>query len=393
MEQTVTADIGELKILFLSDLRFGQPIFGLNPEDVKERKQSEKDNLSRLLQEAKEEKVRYVAICGNLFCRDTFTGGDADFLITLMREHKDLTFLIAPGQEDTVDGVPFYATGRLPDNVHVFKDPGLSRFDFSDAAFYGFPAENTGVSEEIGGERKEADGTAEGEDKMLSLFDGKTAASDGRLQVLMGYLPSPSAKTAATIRSFAADITVLGGGTLAKKTILSQSPLMVVPGFAEGKKPSETGFGTVLLLTAIPGSHAPKLSLTEKVYARHQYLSLSLDVTGATEVNSVREKIADAVRSRGFGPETYLSLTLTGILPASLTLSQDFGNFGTASLFLTDDTLPTGDSDVLSREMSVRGELYRTMESGFRETTGEDRRTVVEAFRLGLAALDDRDLP
>jgi len=58
---------------------------------------------------------------------------------------------------------------------------------------------------------------------------------------------------------------------------------------------------------------------------------------------------------------------------------------------LIDNTLPDLNTDYLRRDMSVRGELYRSLEGGLLAAHEEDRRAVSAAIRLGLAALDDRD--
>ena len=114
-------------------------------------------------------------------------------------------------------------------------------------------------------------------------------------------------------------------------------------------------------------------------------------MNGASSADDIREKIVDFVKMQGYGEETYLRLTLVGSLPAEMGRPDTTDGLSLYGIRLVDNTLPDLNTEYLRRDMSVRGELYRSLEGGLLAAHEEDRRAVSAAIRLGLAALDNRD--
>ena len=54
--------------------------------------------------------------------------------------------------------------------------------------------------------------------------------------------------------------------------------------------------------------------------------------------------------------------------------------------------MPIADAIALSKDMTLRGELFRTLKERFDSPDMRERNVVAMAIRIGLAALDGRDL-
>ena len=63
-----------------------------------------------------------------------------------------------------------------------------------------------------------------------------------------------------------------------------------------------------------------------------------------------------------------------------------------AMLEVDDRTSPTFDGGVLENDMTLRGELYRELYPMLSDGTPEERATAAAALRLGLAALEGRNV-
>ena len=59
---------------------------------------------------------------------------------------------------------------------------------------------------------------------------------------------------------------------------------------------------------------------------------------------------------------------------------------------MIDKTLPLYGTEGLKRDMSVKGELFRNLLPMLEGDNEEDRLVAARAFRVGLAALENRDI-
>jgi hypothetical protein len=104
-------------------------------------------------------------------------------------------------------------------------------------------------------------------------------------------------------------------------------------------------------------------------------------------------KIAAVIKSHGYGEETMLRIRLLGELPTDFVLPQlSAEEFGIYSLDVQDMTTPTYNCAYLERDMTVKGELYRTLLPRLSGGTPEERAAAADALRVGLAALENRDI-
>ena len=362
----------KLRILVAGDLRLDAPFTGLTPEGARQRRAESRSAFRSLAAYAREARISYIVFAGNLTENAFLTGETAAFLLDVFAEYKDVTFVLAGGDAEPYGSRTLYFSHRFPKNFCVFPDKGLTRFDFDGISFYGYL------------------GTSENPETVI--FEGKKPADDERFHVLVGYAASPTDSLLDAVSAFGADASILGSGRFTGVRTYRETPLVLSTGAAEGRGFSVTGFGSVAELEFSRDSEGKcKVLCTPRTYSTRQYLDLTLNVSGAERSGEIRDRIASFIDLQGYGEETYLRLTLVGSLPIEMTrpdVSEDFGLYG---LTLVDNTLPNLDTDYLRRDMSVRGELYRSLEGGLLAASEEDRRAVAAAIRLGLAALDDRD--
>ena len=78
--------------------------------------------------------------------------------------------------------------------------------------------------------------------------------------------------------------------------------------------------------------------------------------------------------------------------PDTARIAASLGDCGFYSLEVEDDTLPLLGDTSLADDMTVRGELYRTLLPKMREGSAEERRIAADALRIGLRALDGRSI-
>ena len=121
----------------------------------------------------------------------------------------------------------------------------------------------------------------------------------------------------------------------------------------------------------------------------------SLDVTGVENDDETIEKIRRRVALKNYKDDTSLRVILEGSVSSeyapNIQRIKDSVE-GLYSLDVKDETVPTLDEELLSQDVSVRGEFYRTLIKTVREGTEEERKAAVLALRLGLSALDDRPI-
>ena len=85
---------------------------------------------------------------------------------------------------------------------------------------------------------------------------------------------------------------------------------------------------------------------------------------------------------------------MTGRVPFGFAIPRTLTgeNFGLATFELDDRTLPSFDDSRVARDMTVRGELCRTLIPAMRVGTDEEQHAAAYALKLGLGALDGRDV-
>ena len=136
------------------------------------------------------------------------------------------------------------------------------------------------------------------------------------------------------------------------------------------------------------------LDLRRVTMALRRYETATVDISGVDSDLEVARRIKGAVEAGGFGRDTALRVTLTGATPPDFTVPREANGeaLGLYYLELLDRTTPTFDAKYLEQDMSVRGELYRSLLPYLTSGTPEERATAARALRMGMAALAGEDI-
>ncbi|MBQ2719722.1 MAG: hypothetical protein IJF73_06610 [Clostridia bacterium] len=366
-----------LRILHVGSVVLGMPYLGLSLEKCKERHRRFPEVFDGLFDYIKRESIDLVLFSGNL-CSRYLTSEDARHLIALLGGVPSCTFVISPGDQDPYDVDSLYVSGRLPKNVRIFENEALEYVDLPalGARVYGWA---------IHGQRSTLSplaGAAVEDSETLNLLSG--CCSIGSRSLFVHVTPEE-------IAAFGADYAAFSHGPStpvrrAGKTLYCHA------GFLEGHSFEEGGEGGVVRIDV---DEDRTLSTRFVPLYRHRYETVTLDITGAKDMSEVLAALRPHVEERGFGEETSLRVILEGRLEPTVMLSpspEEALSFSLYSLDFIDRTRPTLNAEYLERDMTVRGELYRTLLPRINSQNLEESVAVSQAFRAGLAALESRDI-
>ncbi len=372
-----------IKILHTGDLHLDSPFSRLDPRRSEEGRRSLRESFSRLCAYVRENGVDLVLMAGDLFDSEYVSSRTAALLIEELSACPRTVFVIAPGNHDPYTSGSLYASGRLPENVRVFSTEALSSFVI--------PELNTVVY-----------GWAFTSERMESCpLVGKHAEEEGdRLRLLCahGDLGTPLSPycpiTREDLAAFGVDYAALGHKHIPFGAEKGERPAYAYCGCLVGRSFDEPGIGGAELITARRTENGYTLKRERIPFADRRYASVTVDLTGVSSEKEVGRRIKSAVTEHGFSEDTALRVTFTGATPPDFTppAAADGSVLGLYYLELCDRTSPTFDARALERDMTVRGELYRSLLPRLTDGTPEERATAARALRMGLAALAGEDV-
>ena len=373
----------QIKFLHCGDIHLDTPYASLNAEQSDERRRGLRATFMRMMDYVRNSGVNYVLISGDLFENRFATNNTAELLIREFRNCPDTKFIIAPGRHDCYANNPIYNSDRLPANCYVFSSDSLSRFDFEDdrLTVYGWA---------FVGKTLEAN----------PLLD-KRVDDSSKINIVCGYAdvdgeidsttcPIPSTD----LKSFGADYYAFGsrhGNTDFVKRgglMYSYSGSLVSTGF------DTPGIGGVKLLNVDYNEGELAIDGRQVVFGHLQFVTEEIDVTGVDANNEITNRISKLISTKKYGIDTALRVELVGdidprfILPRALECDA----FGLYYFELVDKTMPLYNTKHFERDMSVAGELYRRLLPKMTSENEDDRLVAARAFRVGLAALENREI-
>lgn len=377
-------DSGKLiRFLHCSDIHLDTPYVGLSSEKSEECRRELRSTFMRMMDHVKERGINYVLISGDLFDTEYATNHTAEVLIREFNNCPNTQFIIAPGKRDFYNENPIYSSGRLPANCHVFSDEGLGRFDFEEdrVTVYGWAFMNS-------------------EHNVNPLYD-RIVDDSSKINIVCGYCdldgeldggkcPVPLT----SLKEFGADYYALGGrheGTGFVDfgpSMYAYSGSLVSCGF------EDNGLGAALLYTVkyLDG----ELSIDTKTlnFGHVKFVTEQIDISGVNTNNEIISRITKLISENKYGSETALRVILTGYVEPTFIVPKhlEFDAFGLYFFDMLDKTMPLYNTEYLKRDMSVKGELFRTLLPLFSSKDEEERLTAAAAFREGLAALEGRDI-
>ncbi len=372
-----------LRILHTGDIHLGSPFSRLRTDKSEERRREMKETFARMLTYIREEAVDIALIAGDLFDSEYVTPATAKQLADGFAACPDCRFFISPGNHDPYTPGGVYASGRLPQNVHVFSAQALAAVDIPEwnATVYGWAF----LSDRYEG----------------APLSGARAADKSRLNLVCGHcevgapLTKYAAVSEADVAHFGAHYAAFGHKhiPLPPKDV-GNGTLYAYCGCMEGRSFDEPGIGGAYLLIARPNDTGYTLESERIEFARRRYEVAQVDLTGVDTQLETARRIKAVVKENGYGEDTFLRVIFTGATPPGFAVPQEAEGsaLGLYALELVDKTLPTYDTAFLEKDLSVRGELYRYLLPRLTEGTPEERATAIRALRMGLAALEGNDI-
>jgi hypothetical protein len=100
------------------------------------------------------------------------------------------------------------------------------------------------------------------------------------------------------------------------------------------------------------------------------------------------------ISDKKYDNETALRVELTGEVEPHFSVPKNIENdaFGLYFFKLIDKTLPLYNTEQYQRDMSVKGEIFREFYPMLTSEDEEERLITAQAFRIALAALENREI-
>jgi hypothetical protein len=152
--------------------------------------------------------------------------------------------------------------------------------------------------------------------------------------------------------------------------------------------------GGVKLLTIDYNDGELSIDAKHVSFGRIKFVTESVDITGVNGNNEITNRISRLISERRYGTDTALRIDLTGSVDPRFQVPSHVESdaFGLYYFEVIDKTLPTYGAEHFLRDMSVSGEIYRRLLPMLESEREEDRLLAARAFRVGLAALENREI-
>jgi hypothetical protein len=272
---------------------------------------------------------------------------------------------------------------NIPENVYVFSEPTLSRFDIADLGMtvYGWGFKGERVSEN-------------------PLYD-RHVDDISRVNIVCGYadlgadLNSVTAPIAtADLKKFGADYYAFGSRHDGGEFQSINDALYGYCGAPESIGYDDAGVGGAIQLTIRYNDGELSMDAKNMTFGQIVFKSETIDITGVNNNNEIVNIISRLVSEKKYGAQTVLRVELTGEIDPRFIVPKNLGSdaLGLYHFDLIDKTMPLYNTASLKRDMSVKGEVYRQLLPLLKSADEEERLTAARAFREALAALENREI-
>ncbi len=289
--------------------------------------------------------------------------------------------VIAPGNHDPYSPGSIWTAAQWPENVHIFDSDELSVFKFNigeqRVAVHGWAFTSPAL------ERSPLSDGIMIDPAAINLI----CAHADTVSPISRYAPTPLSLFAASGCVYAA----LGHIHNVPEIALAGRTTVAYCGFPEGRSYDEEGDGGVLSVTIEEG----RATVIEKlITSTHKYLTRHLEITGVDTDSEVAARIAQLARSEKCDSNVSLKVYLEGSIPPDYVPNaaqiELLAGLSLCSLKLRDRTAPIFGAEYLEGDMSIKGELYRTLLPRLSSPDETERALAADALRIGLLALEGR---
>ena len=198
------------------------------------------------------------------------------------------------------------------------------------------------------------------------------------------------------IDAFGADYTALGHIHNVSSAETGHDGRWCYCGCLEGRSFDETGPKGACIVQINKVGEESDITIKRVRFSKRKYEKCELDITGASSNSDISAMIEDCIASRRYGDDTLLSLSLTGKLFSGAYCRH--GRFVVALIRTVyaesepDETSLLLDEESLSRDLSIKGEIYRTLLPKLNSDDARERDVASRALRYALSALSGENI-
>ncbi len=371
-----------MKVLHTGDLHLDGAFCSYGQRDAEAQREQSRELLANIFAKAKEEGCELILIAGDLF-DSKFVSEKTGELFCSLVEKSGLTVVVAPGNHDHYFENSFYekAAKRLGERLVLFTSPELQVFELEEkkVKLFGYAFTSAVLKE--------------------NPLDGAFIQNDGYLHIFCahGDLDEPLSNKAPLsklqLEGLGFDYVALGH-THNVGDCEDEEGRIRYCGFPEGRGFDELGEGRVWIVDVErEGCKAKKISLSKRAF----YI-INAEINFDDGVAVAEEEICAAVTSNGCGKGARVRIILEGsgepvykneLLRISEAVVK---KCGVDYAQIIDRRLPELDGELLMKDATLRGELYRVLRPKLMSDSEEERAVAVKALKIGLAAIDGRSV-
>jgi len=372
-----------LKIMHCADMHLDTP-FSLEDIQISELRRSElRSAFVNMMIYARSNGVQLMLIPGDLFDSSAPTKESLEMVQREFENSRDMKIVIAPGNHDPYSSGSVYERVKFPENVHIFRDNSITRFDFSDlgVSVFGYAFTSQKLS--------------------FNPFSQHITADPERINIICGHGDMTRAAsdncpvTLADIRASGADYVALGHIHKGTGVLKEGSVYYAYPGCLEGRDFGETGYkGALIALMDKSGENFAMESRFVR-FSRRRYEVEHIDVIGLSDNKEFLSRVDEIIKTKDYSEDTLLRLIAEGESAPAIKINRSALHAQSEKLCyieVKDLTVPRIDYSELSSDPTIRGAFYEALLPVFRDGTQEERERAEKALRYGLAALADSDI-
>lgn len=375
------SDKKSLKIFHCADLHLDSPFSGLDAKSSNAAKELLRGTFTSMMLYAKTNNFDIVLISGDLFDAGYASNKTVSIMMEEFAKAPNIKFVISPGNHDPYTEGSIYATKKFPDNVHIFDDDSIVQhvsFDDLGTDVYGWAFKSNSIDE--------------------SLINGEFVWDKERINLLCAHCDvlNPISKycpvSESDIAAFGCDYNALGHVHKRTEPKRVGNSVWAYSGCPSGRGFDETGIGGAYIVEIDRESR--KVDCTFRAFSHYHYEDESVLVSGAKSFDDVYCAVKNMIAQKKYDASTILRVTLEGAT-ASFDINTDELEKRVEGLFriiVQNNTLPVYDSAYLENDMTLMGELYRTLLPQMQNGSLRERQIAAMALRYGLTVLSGADI-
>lgn len=128
-----------MRFVHIADMHFDAPFTSLNSKEGlgDKRRLEQRSAFKRVIDYIKENKIEYLLISGDLYEHEYVKKSTIDYISRLFAEIPETKIFISPGNHDPYIKNSYYDTYDFGDNVYIFRNSNLERYEDENVNIYG----------------------------------------------------------------------------------------------------------------------------------------------------------------------------------------------------------------------------------------------------------------